>query len=69
MYSLEGIRTGLARRRHLVREVNRQYHRRCSSRSHNPTGIDVVTADWDNLVVLDSCRQTCSSESAPPPVS
>jgi hypothetical protein len=56
MYSIEGIRKGLAQPRYILQEANRQYHRRLYTRSHNTAGIDVIKADWDNLVVLDACR-------------
>ncbi|WP_227356313.1 hypothetical protein [Haladaptatus salinisoli] len=38
------------------RKINRAYHTRFGKREHNPDGIDVFEEDWDNLVILDSCR-------------
>jgi hypothetical protein len=40
----------------LARRLNRAYHRRLGRRTHDPTGVDVVAADWDLLMVLDGCR-------------
>lgn len=42
--------------RRVARRLNRAYHRRAGRRTHDPTGVDVVAADWDLLVVLDACR-------------
>lgn len=51
-----GLRRGAASPNLLLREVNRAYHRRLYRRSYNTAGVDVVAADWDNLLVLDACR-------------
>lgn len=56
MYSLAGIRKGLARPRLVAQEVNRLYHRRLHTRSYNDDGLDLLEADWDNLFILDACR-------------
>jgi hypothetical protein len=40
----------------LLRELNRLYYTRAYRREYNPNGIDVLAADWDNLLVLDACR-------------
>ncbi|PSP77152.1 hypothetical protein BRC81_10540 [Halobacteriales archaeon QS_1_68_20] len=40
----------------LARRANRAYHRRLGRRTHDPSGVDVVDADWGVLVVLDACR-------------
>jgi hypothetical protein len=40
----------------LLREFNRLYHTRSHRRRFNPRGIDVMAADWDNMIVLDACR-------------
>lgn len=56
MYSIEGIRKGLARPRLVAQELNRLFHRRLHTRSYNADGVDVFDADWDNLFILDACR-------------
>lgn len=56
MYSLAGIKKGLARPRLIAQEVNRLYHSRLHTRSYNTDGMDVLAADWDNLLILDACR-------------
>lgn len=60
MYSAAQLRRGLGRSvewpGYAGRELNRLYHRRGYRRDHNPDGVDIPTADWDNLVVLDACR-------------
>jgi hypothetical protein len=40
----------------LAREFNRVYHRRFNMRQYNTAGTDVLTQDWDNLIILDACR-------------
>ncbi|MCD2204875.1 hypothetical protein [Halobacterium sp. KA-6] len=37
-------------------ELNRLYHTRFYTRQYNPHGMDVISEDWDNLVILDACR-------------
>ncbi len=32
------------------------YHRRFGRWSYNRRGIDIFSADWDNLILLDACR-------------
>jgi len=39
-----------------AREFNRLYHHQIFIRNYNTNGIDVFAADWDNLIILDSCR-------------
>jgi len=36
--------------------LNQYYHRRLGLRDHNTDGIDIMSADWDNLILLDGCR-------------
>ena len=40
----------------LLREANRLYHTRGYTHTYNPGGIDVMSEDWDNLLILDACR-------------
>lgn len=48
------------------RRLNRAYHTRGYRRSCNPDGIDVFAEDWDNLIILDSCRyDSLSNEPLP----
>jgi len=43
--------------RHSVgRRLNQVWHTRNGSREYNHNGVDIFEEDWDNLVVLDSCR-------------
>lgn len=56
MYSLEGIRKGLAEPRLVLQEVNRLFYRRLGRWPYNRGGLDVFDADWDNLLILDACR-------------
>lgn len=56
MYSIEGIKKGLRQPRYVVEEFNRLYHRKLYSWPYNVDGIDIVAADWDNLLILDACR-------------
>lgn len=51
-----GIRRGVRNPAYFGRELNRLYHRRLYRREFNPRGVDVVAAEWDNLVILDACR-------------
>jgi hypothetical protein len=53
---VRGLRRGAESPAYLGRELNRLYHRRGYTRSYNPFGVDVVEADWDNLLILDACR-------------
>lgn len=39
-----------------AREFNRLYHHQIFIRDYNDNGIDIFAADWDNLIILDSCR-------------
>lgn len=60
MISLRQIRKGLRwaveSPNLLLRELNRLYYTRGYRRSFNHSGIDVIDADWDTLIVLDACR-------------
>lgn len=60
MYSLsqvrQGVQRGLSNPSFFGRELNRLYHRRLYRRPHNTDGVDVVSEDWDTLLVLDACR-------------
>jgi hypothetical protein len=60
MYTLSqlrrGVRRGLDEPRIFGRELNRLYYRRWYRWDYNHSGIDVVAADWDTLLILDGCR-------------
>ena len=60
MYSLGQVRRGLRRTlsnpAYLGRELNRLYHRRGYREAFNRDGVDVMTEDWDTLLILDACR-------------
>lgn len=40
----------------ILREANRLFHTRFYNRDYNPSGVDVIEKDWDNLIILDACR-------------
>ncbi|WP_276278066.1 alkaline phosphatase family protein [Haloarcula regularis] len=56
MYSLSDLQTALDNPEWFAREANRLWAHRLNLHDHNPEGIDVFAADWDNLVILDACR-------------
>ncbi|WP_415380094.1 hypothetical protein [Halosimplex sp. TS25] len=56
MYSLSDLQTALDNPEWFAREANRLWTHRFNLRDHNPKGIDVFAADWDNLLILDACR-------------
>lgn len=56
MYSAKQLRRGLAHPNLILREMNRLYHTRMDSCAYNRDGLDVMHADWDNLLLLDACR-------------
>lgn len=56
MYSLSDLRTALDNPEWFARELNRLCAHRLNMRDHNPNGIDIFEADWDNLLILDACR-------------
>lgn len=64
MYSLRQVRRALDQPRLFFREMNRLYHTRLDRRTYNPDGVDVVAADWDNLLILDACRYDMFAEQA-----
>jgi len=61
MYSLSQVRTVKEEPRALLREVDRLYHTRLRTQ-HNRCGLDILDADWDNLVILDACRYDAFEE-------
>lgn len=60
MYSISDLRDAIRSStsfHHLtMREINKLYFTRLGIRDYNPKGIDVFDEDWDNLIILDSCR-------------
>lgn len=57
MYSLSRAQEAITSPKLLLHELNRLYHTRLRTHSYNNTGIEIFEEDWDNLVVLDVCRQ------------
>jgi hypothetical protein len=55
-FSQERLKRGLRNPRLFARYVNRLYHTRLNTRSYNTDGIDVMSEEWDNLLLLDACR-------------
>lgn len=46
-----------ARNPHLaLRSLNRRYHYAKTGKDYNPTGVDILEQDCDNLILLDACR-------------
>jgi hypothetical protein len=56
MYSVKGIKKGLANPRYIAQEANRLFYRRLYTWSYNEDGMDFFDADWDNMLILDACR-------------
>ncbi|WP_336135433.1 hypothetical protein [Natronomonas amylolytica] len=56
MYSVKGIKKGLANPRYIAQEANRLFYRRLHTWSYNEHGRDFFEADWDNMLILDACR-------------
>lgn len=56
MYSMGHVKKGLSNPNFLAREINRLFHTRLHRREYNTDGADIVSEDWDNLVLLDGCR-------------
>jgi hypothetical protein len=56
MYSIKGIKKGLAQPRYALQEIDRLYYRRLRTWSYNENGMDFLDAEWDNLLILDACR-------------
>jgi hypothetical protein len=55
MYSLGELRDAISTPRKFIRELNRLVYTDFRRR-HNDAGVDLLNADWDNLLVLDACR-------------
>ncbi|UPM42899.1 hypothetical protein [Halocatena salina] len=51
-----GFRRGVQQPSFFGQELNRLYNRRLYRREYNTDGVDVMTEDWDNLIILDACR-------------
>jgi hypothetical protein len=54
--TLSRLRRGTSTPAFFLRYANRLYHRRLNTRRENTAGTDVLTEDWDTLVILDACR-------------
>lgn len=39
-----------------MREINKMYFSRIGYRDYNPAGINIFSENWDNMIILDSCR-------------
>ncbi len=40
----------------IIKKLNSLYHTRMDRREYNTEGINIFAEDWDNLVILDACR-------------
>lgn len=56
VYSLSQLKRGLDTPALFFREANRLYHRRLYTWSYNKTGTDILSEDWDIMIILDGCR-------------
>jgi hypothetical protein len=59
MYSLSSIKAAVRQPRLAAAEINELCRRGFGVRSSpvsNEAGVDVLSADWDNLIILDACR-------------
>lgn len=58
-YSLSNMIAGLENPRLLIEEINGYVRNGLNHRTNscfNQDGIDICSADWDNLIILDACR-------------
>jgi hypothetical protein len=62
--SLSRLRRGLESPNLFLREANRLYHTRGYTRPYNTDGLDLFSADWDHLIILDACRYDMFAEQA-----
>ena len=53
---VEKVALGVKHPQLLVREANRVFYRMQNRRGYNEEGCNVMAEDWDNLVLLDGCR-------------
>ncbi|WP_436903771.1 hypothetical protein [Halovenus halobia] len=56
MYTLSDLARGASDPRAAAREINRIIHTRAGSADGNPNGVSIFSKEWDNLIILDSCR-------------
>lgn len=56
MYASSDVRKAIRHPVLFMREMNKLYHSRLRTRRYNPNGVDIFNEDWDNLIILDSCR-------------
>lgn len=56
MYSKEQVLKGIQNPILLLQETNKIFHHRLWQRRYYQKGVDVMSEDWDNLLILDSCR-------------
>lgn len=67
MYSISHLKRAVSQPRKALAEVNRLFEHGFDVRSspaHNEQGIDILSADWDNLIILDACRYDTFKELA-----
>ncbi|MFC5971196.1 hypothetical protein ACFPYI_07610 [Halomarina salina] len=59
MYSVSSIANAIRNPRVVCEEANLLYQHGFGFRetaAHNENGVDILSEDWDNLVILDACR-------------
>lgn len=56
MYTLSQLRKGLSHPNLVAREINGLFFDLISAEQVHRDGVDVLSEDWDNLIILDACR-------------
>ena len=55
---MSSIQKWVPRNYHMIsRKVNMLYFSKFGETVHNDDGVDIFEADWDNLAILDACRE------------
>jgi len=62
VYTLSQLRKGFSHPSLAARECNRIFFDKFYQERIHQNGIDVLDADWDNLIILDACRFDLFSE-------
>lgn len=55
-YGLSSFKTLVMRPNLATKEINRLYYSKFGKHEYNPSGINIFEEDWDNMIILDSCR-------------
>lgn len=60
--NLKQIRLGFSNPNLLFRKISQFYNQVWRGADYNPSGIDILNEDWDNLILLDACRHDLFEE-------